>query len=287
MSAKWMGYFFDDTDLKGSELLLALAIADHADADGFCYPKIERLAAKIRLKVRQTQAILKTLSEKGFVEVDNRGGRGIPTFYQLKRVHPTAPFTGTKGCSLATQKGAVWQHKRVQSGDIPLYKDKPSFKPSFKPSEKESEFQNKKNDGDAGKTASANDPPPKPNAPGTKTHRAAAREIIAYLCFGFPPDKLKYLSAKQETKIQSAIRDIEILSDNKVFPALNYFGSFWANDWRSADKKFNKFQRPRPEQFGELWFEFIESDALTKKQAAADGGGREKPDYSDFDEMEF
>ena len=33
-----MGYFFDDTKLEDTKLLLALAIADHADADGQCNP---------------------------------------------------------------------------------------------------------------------------------------------------------------------------------------------------------------------------------------------------------
>jgi hypothetical protein len=56
MAVKWMSYIWEErTDLKGSELYCAIAIADHADADGRCFPGIGEIAKKMRLKERQVQ----------------------------------------------------------------------------------------------------------------------------------------------------------------------------------------------------------------------------------------
>lgn len=196
------------------------------------------------------------------------------TFYNVKQ----QVFTDTR-------KTGIRENRNPENPESFKEKKRKFKKTNHKDLKKENSDAPNRNGG--AEKADANDAP-ETQKPETKTRRAAAREIIAYLCFGFPPDKLKHLQSKQETRIQSAIREIEILSDNKVFPALNFFGSFWANDWRSFDKKFDKFQRPRPEQFAELWFEFIESDALTKKQAAqTENTATAAPDYSDFNNMEF
>lgn len=96
MSASWMGYFFDNTDLDGSLLLLALAIADHADANGRCGPGTAILAKKIRKQERQTKALIKQLEQLGHVEVNRGSGRGHKSGYQLKKVQPTAPFSSAE-----------------------------------------------------------------------------------------------------------------------------------------------------------------------------------------------
>lgn len=130
MSAKWMGYFFDETDLQGSELLLALAIADHADADGKCFPGVEKLAKKIRLKPRQTQVLLKRLEEKGVVKIEHGQGRGHTSHYALQKVQSSAPITDEEKVHSGDIKGAFSRQEKVHSGAPPIYKDEPSLEPS-------------------------------------------------------------------------------------------------------------------------------------------------------------
>lgn len=135
MSAKWMGYFFDDaTDLEGPALLLALAIADHADAEGRCWPGVHRLSRKIRRQERQTQALIKVLEQKGYLELQRFQGRGKRTIFQLKKVQVSAPFAEQERCNSEEEKGAISDTEKVQFLDVPLNKDEPSYEPPVKPS---------------------------------------------------------------------------------------------------------------------------------------------------------
>lgn len=140
MSAQWMGYFFDETDLADALLLLALAIADHADSEGRCWSRgIDLLAAKIRKKKRYTQELIKELEELGHVEVTRGSGRGKLSKYQLKKVRCGAPFTAPKrvhhSAPLVIAKGCAPQQERVRPGDA-RYKEEP-FKPSISERERE------------------------------------------------------------------------------------------------------------------------------------------------------
>jgi hypothetical protein len=64
MSIKIMNQIWEHSKQKGSSLLLLLAIADHADDDGYCWPGIENLAQKIRMSDRQTTRILEQLEKR-------------------------------------------------------------------------------------------------------------------------------------------------------------------------------------------------------------------------------
>ena len=55
MSIAWMNYVWEHSDQKGTSLLLLLAIADHANDDGICWPSVARLAHKARTTKRQAQ----------------------------------------------------------------------------------------------------------------------------------------------------------------------------------------------------------------------------------------
>lgn len=96
-------------------------------------------------------------------------------------------------------------------------------------------------------------------------NRAAVRrrvfEIMAFFAFGVPAEKVEFMSPKQKNKIQGEIELLEQMTDE--IESIQFFGDWWRNDWRSLDRKFNRFQRPRIEQFRELWFEFTTSDALS------------------------
>lgn len=112
MSAKWMGYFLDEaTDLADTELLLAIAIADHADGTGVAWPGYPLLAHKIRKKLRHTKNLVKTLESKGYVEVRRGFGRGQRTVFQLKKVQCGAPILGDEK---GAEKGAPNAPETVQ-----------------------------------------------------------------------------------------------------------------------------------------------------------------------------
>ncbi len=132
MSAQWMGYFFDNTELKGSKLLLALAIADHADMLGRARPGISLLSQKIRCSERQTKSLMSELESEGYVvKVRAGSGRGHLTELQLIKVIPSSPFTADEKVSQSSPfvdaKGCNPASERVKSS-VPALKREP-FEP--------------------------------------------------------------------------------------------------------------------------------------------------------------
>ena len=82
MSIKVMSYIWDHPTVdgpKGSELLLLLAIADHAADDGYCWPTIGVLAAKIRMTERSVMRFVQALEKRGelYVMRSNRNNRYV------------------------------------------------------------------------------------------------------------------------------------------------------------------------------------------------------------------
>lgn len=153
MSASWMGYFFDETDLKDSQLLLALAIADHANSEGVSFPGTTLLSKKIRKSPRQTKLLIKQLEEAGYMEIIRGSGRKHYSRYQLRKVLPVAPLkepekvtssshpladekgvadstnTEPKGCYEPHEKGVTERQEKV------LPSDSAPIEPFLEPSE--------------------------------------------------------------------------------------------------------------------------------------------------------
>lgn len=75
MSIACMTRVWENSAADGSRLLLLLAIADHADNNGFAFPGIERLATMIRRSERQTRRLISDLEESGELLVMKRPGR--------------------------------------------------------------------------------------------------------------------------------------------------------------------------------------------------------------------
>lgn len=109
-----MNRVWSDSQQSGSALLLLLAIADHANDDGVCWPSVARLAQRARVKERQAQNIIKELAASGEIDIQHGAGRSHTSLYIIRlgvpdgeKVQSTAPIKGK-------EKGAI-QRQKVQS----------------------------------------------------------------------------------------------------------------------------------------------------------------------------
>lgn len=90
MSLDAMKAVWERRDLKPHERLVLLALADHADETGCCYPSIARLSQRTGMVERGVQGVLKRLTEMGLVTVTPNAGQGGANLY---RVTPRAAVT--------------------------------------------------------------------------------------------------------------------------------------------------------------------------------------------------
>lgn len=125
MSIKVMTAVFDRYPNGGGEMLLALALADHASDDGTrVYPSVKALAEKTRQSERTVQYQLRRMQEIGWLQLASagNGGRSMATEYRISgdwiKGAEIAPFKkgasdDIKGATDDT-KGCNPQQKRVQ-----------------------------------------------------------------------------------------------------------------------------------------------------------------------------
>ena len=112
MSVRIMSMVFERYPSGGGEMLLALALADHAHDDGTSiYPSVEQLAYKTRQSERTVQYQLRAMEASGWLILVNagNGGRGSRREYRiygewLKGAN-VAPI-GKKPIGEITSKGA-------------------------------------------------------------------------------------------------------------------------------------------------------------------------------------
>jgi len=69
MSIKAMTHVWEHSAQKSTNLLMLLAIADHCNDEGACYPSITRLAHKCRLQKRGAQKVIRKLEEEGELSI--------------------------------------------------------------------------------------------------------------------------------------------------------------------------------------------------------------------------
>jgi len=113
MSVKAISWAFTQ-QVKPSMKVLLLALADHADDEGYCFPSVPTLASKSTLSVRTVQRTIERLIDDGFVQRTNRfdeSGRQTSSAYRLRMsidVHE-GPDEGDKmtpgGCQNDTGEG--------------------------------------------------------------------------------------------------------------------------------------------------------------------------------------
>ncbi|WP_371932199.1 helix-turn-helix domain-containing protein, partial [Mameliella sp. MMSF_3537] len=90
MSVRVMSLVWERDDLDPYEKLVLLAMADHADDDGRCYPSIRRLCERTGMKERGTRNVIVRLCDKGLLTVDYGAGRAGSNLYTVV----TTPRTG-------------------------------------------------------------------------------------------------------------------------------------------------------------------------------------------------
>jgi hypothetical protein len=81
VSIKVMGEVWDSSSAKGGARLVLLALADHANDEGYCHPSLARLAKKSALTERNVQFILRDLEARGELVVFRGAGRGHVSEY--------------------------------------------------------------------------------------------------------------------------------------------------------------------------------------------------------------
>jgi len=74
---------------RGTARVALLALGDHMDADGRCFPSQTRLAAMVNTSVRRVRAALKRLEELGEIEIlKHQGPHGVHVYrLSLPRTH--------------------------------------------------------------------------------------------------------------------------------------------------------------------------------------------------------
>ena len=76
MSIEVATYVWRNSKHKGTDLLLLLAIADHSNGDGQCWPSIARLAKMARVSESHAKNVIRKLKKSGELSVVvNAGGK--------------------------------------------------------------------------------------------------------------------------------------------------------------------------------------------------------------------
>lgn len=84
MSISLMTAIWDDETITDpTKKLLLLALADHANDDGMCWPSIARLAKRACISTGQTTRLISQLIAEGRITADRRGGRERSSTYWL------------------------------------------------------------------------------------------------------------------------------------------------------------------------------------------------------------
>lgn len=119
MSVRVMSLVWDGYPGGGSELLALLALADWSDDDGHCFPSIQKIAEKVRLKERQAQRVVHSLIAGGFVQVTGNelgGPPGASRRYRLNLSRLTGVAGYTRQSGTGVMEDADGCHPRRETG---------------------------------------------------------------------------------------------------------------------------------------------------------------------------
>ncbi len=133
MSLEVSNFYWDRCpEVKGSERLMIMALADYCNEWGWCYPSVPELARRCALSDRGTQKILSRLAAGGHIAVEAKGGMrrtcGSPTHkyhllaYQRSKTgaqgEPTrSPCAEDKGEQIAIKGAPIRSPIAVDEGE--------------------------------------------------------------------------------------------------------------------------------------------------------------------------
>lgn len=122
MSIKLMAQVWDEaTRLDGSELIVMLCLADHANDDGVCWPSTQRIADRCRVTKRHAIRLLARLERGGYIRTHKENGKA--TRYTLNvtgdiAMSPVQNVTGDIPAQTGDIQGIPTGDIQVQTGDI-------------------------------------------------------------------------------------------------------------------------------------------------------------------------
>jgi len=122
MSIRLMAQVWEDTRVDTqAELLVLLALADHARDDGLCWPSMRTIAKKARIAERSAQRIVRRLIEKGLIELVSKGGciegHNTPNHYKVMVSESKRSPGPTHRHPGMTESRGVWGDRRSPQGD--------------------------------------------------------------------------------------------------------------------------------------------------------------------------
>lgn len=91
MSIALMTAVWGREDLSSAEKMVLLALADHANDEGMCYPSVGRLSARTALNERTVQRVIRRLCEVGLISIADGAGRSGSNVYWLHLTPGTTP----------------------------------------------------------------------------------------------------------------------------------------------------------------------------------------------------
>lgn len=121
MSVDCMSAVWKHSTHSGNKLLLLLALADHANDDGICWPSLDKLAEKARISKRQAQRIVSELTESGEISILKKGnGRGQSTLYHVN----VDKISSIKDDNMSTFDSKKGDKSRTKGDTMSTFSDK-------------------------------------------------------------------------------------------------------------------------------------------------------------------
>lgn len=131
MSISLMTHVWDNYQQKGGRMLLMLALADYANDADQCWPSIDALSKKARLRVRQTQILLRTMADAGEISIaEGEGPHNVNRYtvhravlteqkYSAKKTKKKAPKQGAENAPPAENAPRSFRHEGVHFSTAP------------------------------------------------------------------------------------------------------------------------------------------------------------------------
>ena len=103
-----MAEVWDSGPEDRNQLLVLLALADHADDHGRCWPSISRLARKARMSERTVQRAVRSMQSDGWLTICEQAGQRGANLYIIHNPTPVSvspPSKRTRGGCQNERKG--------------------------------------------------------------------------------------------------------------------------------------------------------------------------------------